>query len=99
LNFDREISVIHISVFYTQWSKLQEVKLTDSATNATTWKLSNSGKYSTASKYMAQLISAPTSFVKTAPPPQHIFLLILVHLECNKDSGGPRENIQWGHKL
>jgi hypothetical protein len=85
LNFDRGISVIHISVFYTQWSKLQEVKLTDSATNAITWKLSNSEKYSTASKYMAQLISAPTSFVKIAPPPNIFFLLTLVHLECNKE--------------
>jgi hypothetical protein len=64
-NSEDDILVTCIQEFSILWDKIQEVHLIDDP-NSITWKLSNSGVYSSSSAYLAQFETPPTSFMVSA---------------------------------
>jgi hypothetical protein len=65
LNSKDDIPVTRIQEFSILWDKIQEVHLIDDP-KSITWKLSNSGVYSSSSAYLAQFETPPTSFMVPA---------------------------------
>jgi hypothetical protein len=65
LSFEDGITVDHISEFTTAWTKIQHVLLNDESDHIT-WRLSNTGSYSSSMAYLAQFDDTPNSYMMPA---------------------------------
>jgi hypothetical protein len=65
LSFEDGITVDHISEFTTAWTKIQHVLLNDEPDHIT-WRLSNTGSYSSSTAYLAQFDDTPNSYMMPA---------------------------------